>query len=435
MLVPSQKKISSVYSTTPRMKQRAYIFRKYRLVMDGVRQIASKCRPVMDGVRQIASVSRRMLQADISGLRRVNAAWAHRKVVDLQSILSGVWQAIVPQTRRAVVNLPILIQRLRQVSFSEVRGIIAEQLRHATIGRMQMHLPGWKKTAPALVAILLTPLTLGALGVSPGAVEARLTDISTASASGMERNIGAIPEKPPAPPAPQKKFAVVIGIVYPDNDLGVVKYADRDAASVYNLLTEKWGFPRENVVYLRNGEATRDNIDNALKWLSTNPAIDAQSDVVFFYSGHGLRNAPGGGYQNPNLPGFGLVPYDYNNFDFRNTGDGLLFDTYLASLFSHLNPGRMWIAIDSCFSEGYNRPGIAGANRVVTLSSRADQVSGEIDETGSGVFTQLMINNGVVRGIPLEQAYNEAVPPAVNNYGQGPVISDNYPGGMNFFKN
>lgn len=363
MLVPSQKKVNPIFTTAPRIKNRAGIERKHR--------------PFIGGVRQ------------------------------------------------SIVNL------VRQANIDQMRGAVIDQMRHTTIGRLHMHLPSWKITVFLLGMIFLTPFSLGVFGVSSGAGEPRLTGISAINT--IEANIGDVPNKPVTQPPPRKKFALVIGIVYDSNDLGVVNFADRDATSVYNLLTQKMGFPRENVVLLRNQEATRLNIDNALRWLATTPQIDSESDVVFFYSGHGLRNAPGGGYNNPNLPGYGLVPYDYKNFDFRNTGDGLFFDTYLAALFSRMNPGRMWIAIDSCFSGGYDRPGITGPNRVVTLSSRAYQLSGEINETGSGVFTQLMINQGVANGLPLEQAFNESVPPAANSYGQNPVISDNYPGALNFF--
>lgn len=230
-----------------------------------------------------------------------------------------------------------------------------------------------------------------------------------------------------------KKFAVVIGIVYDNYDLGVVNYADQDALSVYNLLTQKLGFPRENVLLLRNGEATGTGIHKAISWLVRNPDVDADADVVFFYSGHGLRNRAAAGLEdNGAQPGYALVPYDFANFDYAQ-GAGLMWDSYLADMLSRINPRRMWITIDSCVAGGFTRPGISGPNRVVTLSSQADQLSSEVQETGRGVLTQYMIEDGVARGVPVEKAFAAAVPRAFDAYGQNPQIVDNYPGELDLY--
>jgi hypothetical protein len=138
------------------------------------------------------------------------------------------------------------------------------------------------------------------------------------------------------PPQEQsrKKFAVVIGIVYDNYDLGLVDFADRDAVSVYNLLIQKMGFPAQNVILLRNSEATNANINNALSWLVNNPEIDSSSDVVFYYSGHGLRNEATGVFSNPALAaGYALVPFDFKIFDYKS-GQGLFTDSYFADISS-----------------------------------------------------------------------------------------------------
>jgi len=229
---------------------------------------------------------------------------------------------------------------------------------------------------------------------------------------------------------PVKKFAVVIGVVYDNYDLGEVDYADRDAVSVYNLLTQQWGYPPENVRMLRNSEASRQNIIAALDWLAHNPDIDSSSDVVVFYSGHGVRSAPNIGLNIPGMDNaYALVPFDFRAFDYKK-GQGLLWDNELAGYLGGIQAGRMWIHIDSCSSGGFDRPGITGPNRIVTMSSQADELSSEIPEAQRGAMVQFMIDNGLGKGLDIEQAFNLAAPLAYAGYGQNPRIADNYPGNM-----
>jgi len=228
----------------------------------------------------------------------------------------------------------------------------------------------------------------------------------------------------------RKKFAVIIGITYDNNELGEVSYASQDAFSMYELLTGKFGFPRENVILLRNGEANRRNILDALGKLVDSPDIDEESDVVVFYSGHGLRTAPDAGLNLPGAPeAYALVPFDFMNFDYKK-GQGLIWDGELASYLEKIHAGRMWINIDSCFAGGFNRPGITGDNRIVTMSSRSNELSSEMPEAQRGVMMEYMVEQGVARGLTIEQAYAQAVPLATQKYGQNPLIADNYPGNM-----
>ncbi|MHB8791916.1 MAG: caspase family protein [Thermoleophilia bacterium] len=227
-----------------------------------------------------------------------------------------------------------------------------------------------------------------------------------------------------------KKYAVIIGIVYDNNELGEIAYADQDAASMYRLLTEKFGFPENNVILLQNSQASQRNILDALGWLADNPDIDSESDVVVFYSGHGLRSAPDAGL---NLPGVSdahaIVPFDFMKFDYKK-GQGLIWDADLASLLDGIHAGRMWINIDTCFSGGFDKPGISGPDRIVTMSSRADELSSEIPEAQRGVLMEYMIELGVAQGMTIEQAFSLSAPWASLRYGQNPQIADNYQGNM-----
>ncbi|MBE0428888.1 MAG: caspase family protein [Thermoleophilia bacterium] len=286
----------------------------------------------------------------------------------------------------------------------------------------------FSRNAAILIFVTVSVLSMGLSGISPPGAGEPLGPVLISAVGGVSTPVreAAVDDTPAG-----KKFAVIIGIVYDNNELGRIKFADRDADSLYDLLTKKLGFPRQNVILLKNEQATNENIRNALSWLAENPEIDASSDVVFFYSGHGLRNGERGELKVPGLPdGYAMVPFDFQGFDYKN-GIGLFFDWYLAEHLSRISPARMWVTVDSCFSAGFDRPGISGPNRVLTLSSQANQLSGELHEVNRGVFTHYVIDEGVARGKSVEEAFLASLPGA-DHYGQNPHISDNYPGNLDF---
>lgn len=277
--------------------------------------------------------------------------------------------------------------------------------------------PLLNKTLIATFILLLTGL--GSSGLIPPAENSSPSQTAGAFAADAIDQVAA--------PAPAHKFAVIIGIVYNNLEFGAVNFADQDAGTVYNVLTRQMGFPAENVILLQNSQATRENIMRSLNWLVTNPDVDSTSEVVFFYSGHGVRNGPGVGMNIPDVPpGYALIPFDFYNYDFKK-GAGLIWDWELANILSRINPGRMWISIDSCYSGGFIRPGITGPNRVVTTSSQGDEASNELADAQRGVFTKYLVDDGIARGLSVEEAYQAAFPRA-RSFSQTPQIADNYPG-------
>jgi uncharacterized caspase-like protein len=87
------------------------------------------------------------------------------------------------------------------------------------------------------------------------------------------------------------KYAVVIGISDYNGTNNDLEYADDDAIDMVKALTTVYGFPRENIKLLisdyKVNNATRNNITDAISWLSIN--VHEGDEVVFFYSGHGAR--------------------------------------------------------------------------------------------------------------------------------------------------
>ena len=80
-------------------------------------------------------------------------------------------------------------------------------------------------------------------------------------------------------------YAIVIGISnYPgtDNDLS---YCDDDAIAVYNMLIDEYNFKAENIIYLQDSSATKNEISNAFDQIASK--IQPDDILYFYYSGHG----------------------------------------------------------------------------------------------------------------------------------------------------
>lgn len=76
--------------------------------------------------------------------------------------------------------------------------------------------------------------------------------------------------------------------------VGINKYSQsplrgcvNDVISIFQILTTKFGFVPENIKVLTDHEATRSNIINGLKWLTT--GVSSGDSIVFHYSGHGSQ--------------------------------------------------------------------------------------------------------------------------------------------------
>lgn len=84
-----------------------------------------------------------------------------------------------------------------------------------------------------------------------------------------------------------------------------LNYAINDVDALSTLLVEKFGFSQENIIVLRDGEATQKNILDQLSDLSDTRRIGQKDRVLVFFSGHGqtvpLRNSGEMGF---------LIPYD-----------------------------------------------------------------------------------------------------------------------------
>lgn len=149
---------------------------------------------------------------------------------------------------------------------------------------------------------------------------------------------------------PNGKYAVVVGIDdYPGTSHDLRGPTD-DASLIRDALVNRYGFQDRNIVFLRDGEATRLGIANAI--LRHLGQAGPNGTAVFFYSGHGTHT-------NENIGITGQ--YDPESGNDRDEAlavyDGIILDEELNYLFQHIRADHTLIMVDACFSGTVNRGG------------------------------------------------------------------------------
>lgn len=165
---------------------------------------------------------------------------------------------------------------------------------------------------------------------------------------------------------PSGKYAVVVGIDdYPgtSNDLrGPVD----DAELARAVLVDRFGFPEENIVVLRDVEATRAGIANAVARHLGQAGPDGTA--VFFYSGHGTRLDENLGLTGRHDPEGG------NDVDEAlAVHGGMILDEELGFLLQQIRAENTLVVIDACFSGTSTRGGPDAMAKFIALD-QADSI-------------------------------------------------------------
>ncbi len=223
------------------------------------------------------------------------------------------------------------------------------------------------------------------------------------------------------------KIALLVGDNYPGTS-SQLNYCVYDTDDVHQALTTAYGFPSQNIQYLKNQQCTDANIKAGIQWLIANS--DANSTVVFYYSGHGSKStkcSDGDGIRTD----YSIVPYDMTR----------IWDAQLAGLFGPLASQRAWIAFDSCFSGGLTVAGTTGAGRVDTFACAAKEYSYESSTTQHGYFTYLLVHKGMLQAtadgngdgvVTVEEAFNYCkANMGILTRSQHPNMNDQYSGDLN----
>jgi hypothetical protein len=210
--------------------------------------------------------------------------------------------------------------------------------------------------------------------------------------------------------------ALIIGLERYQNTPSA-KYADQDAQVFYDFARRALGVKPENIKLMVNNEATRTGIQKALKlWLPT-VVSKRNSDVYFFFAGHGLASA--NGFERY------LLPYDAETALLEDSA--LVLEDIIGTV-SRARPRSAVFFLDTCYSGG-TRTGqalVADARgiRIVAKASNLprnftvisaagnDQVSTVLPEAKHGLFSYYLMKGlegraslDVGKGVTTEELY------------------------------
>lgn len=168
---------------------------------------------------------------------------------------------------------------------------------------------------------------------------------------------------------PPSKRAVLIGISNYAT-LPPLKGADRDAELMASVLRGRFDFPADNIRVLTNGDATAENMRNAVTALTERTNKD--DVVVVYFSGYGAQIVDQSGDE---LDGFDetLLPSDAG----AAGGDGVTDDEFnklLARLSERTS--KLTVVLDSCFAATPSRGGASGRCILLTKAAAYPSMKG-----------------------------------------------------------
>jgi hypothetical protein len=169
-----------------------------------------------------------------------------------------------------------------------------------------------------------------------------------------------------------------------------------NARTMRQILTNKYHFPKQHIMFLSNAESTRSGVFSAINWMKENEGVN--STVVFFFAGHGGRGSMG--------------LYDYTIRDYE-----------LATAFSDLDSRKVFMYFISCYS-GEFLDDLSGKGRIIVSSTSRTGVTPDLKRRR---FLDCFLKNNDADlngdGLSIEEAYNYS-------YHGLDKISDNYDGEM-----
>ncbi|MFW9881275.1 MAG: caspase family protein, partial [Candidatus Thorarchaeota archaeon] len=149
---------------------------------------------------------------------------------------------------------------------------------------------------------------------------------------------------------PRNAYAIVIGISNYPGSANDLNYCDDDALAVRNMLVNEYNFEPENIIYLEDSNATKNEISNAFDLIASQ--ISPNDIFYFYYSGHGgadiLTSSPSTLYvQSPH-------PYpDYYDYTWWVSSTDAAYIRVHFELFD-LQTGSDYLYIgDTWITEGY----------------------------------------------------------------------------------
>lgn len=157
--------------------------------------------------------------------------------------------------------------------------------------------------------------------------------------------------KPGEPPGPvRNRYALVVGVgefLAEAQGIPRLHFAVADATSFNRFLTDprRGGFPRDNVIFLTNQAATRDNIARAFDKIRN--MAEPDDLVVMYMSSHGTPPEKFGGVF--------IVTYDTEVRPRERVWHTSLTETMIKDFVEGLRAKRLVMILDACYSNGAYR--------------------------------------------------------------------------------
>ncbi|HLK63527.1 MAG TPA: polysaccharide deacetylase family protein [Bryobacteraceae bacterium] len=217
---------------------------------------------------------------------------------------------------------------------------------------------------------------------------------------GKDRAPGPV-EVSPVSEAPRKLYreswAVIIGV----NDYQSwpkLRYAVNDANGIEDVLVNRFGFQRDHIRKLVNGDATRQRIMQVLgDELSDSRKVQREDRVFFFFAGHGATRTLEDGRQ----IGF-IVPVDADKENYYSTAISM---TALREAADLIPAKHVYFVMDSCYSglamtrgvnefskdRSYIEEVTRRAARQILTAGGAEQQVADDGPNGHSVFTWALL--------------------------------------------
>jgi CheY-like chemotaxis protein len=232
--------------------------------------------------------------------------------------------------------------------------------------------------------------------------------------SPISLNIPPIPPKdlkddPYKDNLPSNHFALLIGIAQ-YKSINPLAKTTVDAEDLYTVLLNN-GYPKENVILLRDDEATKSRISQSLDLIARR--AKNEDTVALFFAGHGLQLK--GGFH----PGEYLCAVQA---DLNYLQDTCISNEELTRALQSIQAGRLVVFLDACHSGGMGTPRDPSASikaglsesfyqtlaqakgRAIIAACQPDEFSYELEDMRNGLFTHYLLQglrggaatNGVV---------------------------------------
>lgn len=258
-------------------------------------------------------------------------------------VLAGEYAVLANNSPVTDSHLSTINNNFRQ---NRIAGGYAELDRY---GRVQLK-GNYKDESEVDLAFSLAQTVVGVKWVSPVTPE-------NIKVKEWEKRIGSLfsrarvlKESGPADgfPGPvRNRYALVVGVGQFRYGITPLQYTVRDAASFYNFLISPQGasFPRNNVYYLTDQNATRNNIMRYLNAIRNTAGPDDL--VVIYMSSHGTPPDKYGGVH--------VVTYDTEVKPRERVWQTAVTENMLKDFVENLRAKRLVMILDTCYSNGAYR--------------------------------------------------------------------------------